>query len=121
MRNIYTMMFCGKKKPTFQNELHGLPRSWMGAWSVPVMESHQPQGLMAAWADQARRRDDPGRRKAAQPITGPGGRAVDFVLAQLHGRHFVSSRRRAGNAGGIHLHALGADKVRVSCLAPCFA
>ena len=87
----------------------------------PVMESHQPQGLMAAWADQAQRRDDPGRRREAQPVTGPGGKAVDLVLAQLHGRHFVSSRRRAGNAGGLQLHALGADKVWVSCLAPCFA
>lgn len=34
MRNIYTMMLCGKKTPTFQNELYGLPRSWVGAWSV---------------------------------------------------------------------------------------
>ena len=40
MRNIYTMMLFGKKKKTknttLQNELHGLPRSWVGAWSVSI-------------------------------------------------------------------------------------
>lgn len=94
MRNIYTMMLFGKKNkkqktPHSKMNSMGYPGPGWEPGVCPLMESHQSRGLMAAWADQARRRDNPGRRRAAQPVTGPGGRAVDLVLAQLHGRHFV--------------------------------
>lgn len=67
-----------------------------------------------------RRRDDPGRRRAAQPVTGPGGGL--WTSSWPSCMDVTLSSRRAGNAGGLRRHALGADKLpNHPCLAPCFA